>query len=109
MQENIVKAVDTMRVNRDMVEATVKNSVQVSDTLSEIQVSMGDIQGKTNHIVRTAGEQREAATRLRSNLTQIRSSGEETSRNAEGTVMAVAKTRSIAENLGTKVGEFKVN
>jgi len=109
VQENIVKAVDTMRVNRDMVEATVKNSVQVSDTLSEIQVSMGDIQGKTNHIVRTAGEQREAATRLRSNLTQIRSSGEETSRNAEGTVMAVAKTRSIAENLGTKVGEFKVN
>ena len=52
---------------------------------------------------------REAATRLRTNLSEIRSTGEETSRNAEGTVQAVAKTRSIAESLGNKVDQFKVN
>lgn len=109
VQENIVKAVDTMRVNRDMVDATVKNSVQVSDTLAEIQQSMGDIQQRTDRIAGTAGQQREAATRLRTNLSEIRSTGEETSRNAEGTVQAVAKTRSIAESLGNKVGQFKVN
>ncbi len=109
VQENIVKAVDTMRVNRDMVDATVKNSVQVSDTLAEIQQSMGDIQQRTDRIAGTAGQQREAATRLRTNLSEIRSTGEETSRNAEGTVQAVAKARSIAESLGNKVGQFKVN
>ena len=109
VQENIVKAVDTMRVNRDMVDATVKNSVQVSDTLAEIQQSMGDIQQRTDRIAGTAGQQREAATRLRTNLSEIRSTGEETSRNAEGTVQAVAKTRSIAETLGNKVDQFKVN
>ena len=109
VQENIVKAVDTMRVNRDMVDATVKNSVQVSDTLAEIQRSMGDIQQRTDRIAGTAGQQREAATRLRTNLSEIRSTGEETSRNAEGTVQAVAKARSIAESLGNKVGQFKVN
>jgi len=109
VQENIIKAVDTMRVNRDMVDATVKNSVQVSDTLAEIQQSMGDIQHRTDRIAGTAGHQREAATRLRSNLTEIRNTGEETSRNAEGTVQAVAKTRSIAESLGSKVGQFKVD
>ncbi len=109
VQENIVKAVDTMRVNRDMVDATVKNSVQVSDTLAEIQQSMGDIQQRTDRIAGTAGQQREAATRLRTNLSEIRSTGEETSRNAEGTVQAVAKTRSIAEALGSKVDQFKVN
>jgi len=109
VQENIVKAVDTMRVNRDMVDATVKNSVQVSDTLAEIHQSMGDIQQRTDRIAGTAGQQREAATRLRTNLSEIRSTGEETSRNAEGTVQAVAKTRSIAESLGNKVGQFKVN
>ncbi|HCG78831.1 MAG TPA: hypothetical protein DE015_06440, partial [Oceanospirillales bacterium] len=80
VQENIVKAVDTMRVNRDMVDATVKNSVQVSDTLAEIQQSMGDIQQRTDRIAGTAGQQREAATRLRTNLSEIRSTGEETSR-----------------------------
>lgn len=109
VQENIVKAVDTMRINRDMVDATVKNSVQVSDTLAEIQQSMGDIQQRTDRIAGTAGQQREAATRLRTNLSEIRSTGEETSRNAEGTVQAVAKTRSIAESLGNKVDQFKVN
>jgi methyl-accepting chemotaxis protein len=109
VQENIVKAVDTMRVNRDMVDATVKNSVQVSDTLAEIQQSMGDIQQRTDRIAGTAGQQREAATRLRTNLSEIRSTGEETSRNAEGTVQAVAKTRSIAAALGSKVDQFKVN
>lgn len=109
VQDNIVKAVDTMRVNRDMVDATVKNSVQVSDTLAEIQQSMGDIQQRTDRIAGTAGQQSEAASRLRTNLSEIRSSGEETSRNAEGTVQAVAKARSIAEALGSNVGQFKVN
>lgn len=109
VQDNIVKAVDTMRVNRDMVDATVKNSVQVSDTLAEIQQSMGDIQQRTDRIAGTAGLQSEAASRLRTNLSEIRSSGEETSANAEGTVQAVAMTRSIAEALGNSIGQFKVN
>jgi len=109
VQENIVKAVDTMRVNRDMVEATVQNSVQVSDTLGEIQVSMDDIQSKTAMIVGTASTQRNAATKLQTNLQAIRQNGEDTSRNAEGTVQAVSETRSIVAALGSKVGQFKVN
>ena len=109
LQDNIVKAVDTMRVNRDMVDTTVSNSEQVSETLGEIQISMDDIQSKTNLIVTTAGEQKEAASNLQTNLQAIRNNGEETSRNAEGTVQAIAKTRSIAESLGEKVSHFKVN
>lgn len=109
VQDNIVKAVDTMRVNRDMVDTTVSNSEQVSETLGEIQISMDDIQSKTNLIVTTGGEQKEAASNLQTNLQAIRSNGEETSRNAEGTVQAIAKTRSIAESLGEKVSHFKVN
>lgn len=108
VQQNIVKAVDTMRVNRDMVETTVENSVQVSDTLGEIQISMGDIQGKTSLIVSTAAEQKHSADNLHTNLESIRSTGEETSRNAEGTVQAVAKARSITEALSDKVRQFKV-
>jgi methyl-accepting chemotaxis protein len=87
----------------------VSNSEQVSETLGEIQISMDDIQSKTNLIVTTAGEQKEAASNLQTNLQAIRNNGEETSRNAEGTVQAIAKTRSIAESLGEKVSHFKVN
>lgn len=108
VQQNIVKAVDTMRVNRDMVDTTVSNSVQVGETLNEIQISMDDIQNKTNLIVTTAGGQKDAATNLQTNLREIRQNGEETSRNAEGTVQAIAKTRAIAESLGEKVSNFKV-
>lgn len=109
VQENIVKAVDTMRINRDMVDTTVSNSAQVSETLDEIQLSMDDIETKTHLIVTTAGEQKDAASNLQTNLQAIRYNGEETSRNAEGTVQAIAKTRAIAESLGEKVSHFTVS
>lgn len=109
VQQNIVSAVDTMKVNRDMVEKTVANSEEVSTTLTEIQASMGDIQHKTNDIVVTAGEQKNNATALESNLDSIRLSGEETSQNAEGTVDAVRKTQAITDSLAQRVDQFKVN
>ena len=108
VQQNIVSAVETMKVNRDMVEATVANSEQVGTTLTEIQSSMGDIQSKTNHIVVTAGEQKNNATALETNLESIRHSGEETSANAEGTVEAVRKTQDITDALAQRVEQFKV-
>jgi len=108
VQQNIVSAVETMKVNRDMVETTVANSEQVGTTLTEIQSSMGDIQSKTNHIVVTAGEQKNNATALETNLESIRLSGEETSANAEGTVEAVRKTQDITDALAQRVEQFKV-
>ena len=108
VQQNIVSAVETMKVNRDMVEATVANSEQVGTTLTEIQSSMGDIQSKTNHIVVTAGEQKNNATALETNLESIRLSGKETSANAEGTVEAVRKTQDITDALAQRVEQFKV-
>ena len=108
VQQNIVSAVDTMKVNRDMVETTVTNSEQVGVTLSEIQTSMGDIQSKTNDIVVTAGEQKNNASALETNLDAIRLSGEETSANAEGTVDAVRKAQAITDSLSQRVEQFKV-
>jgi len=109
VQQNILSAVDTMKVNRDMVETTVANSEQVGTTLAEIQSSMGEIQTKTNDIVVTAGEQKENASALETNLEAIRLSGEETSHNAEGTVEAVRKAQAITDSLAERVGQFKVD
>lgn len=108
VQHNIVSAVETMKVNRDMVETTVTNSEQVGVTLSEIQASMGDIQSKTHDIVVTAGEQKSSASALETNLEAIRRGGKETSENAEGTVEAVRKTQAITDALSQRVDQFKV-
>jgi len=108
VQQNIVSAVDTMQVNRNMVDTTVKNSAQVSMTLAEIQLSMGDIQGKTSAIVVTANQQKRASDDLQHNLGAIRDSGEQTSINAEGTVEAVRKTQAITDALTQRVTQFKV-
>jgi len=108
VQQNIVSAVDTMQVNRNMVDTTVKNSAQVSTTLAEIQLSMGDIQGKTSAIVVTANQQKRASDDLQHNLGAIRDSGEQTSINAEGTVEAVRKTQAITDALTQRVTQFKV-
>lgn len=108
VQKNIVSAVETMEVNRSMVEKTVENSGQVSTTLSEIQTSMGDIQKKTTDIVVTADEQRRNAADLDKNLEAIRDSGQQTSRNAEGTVDAVRGTQQLTDALAQRVEQFKV-
>ena len=108
VQKNIVSAVKTMEVNRNMVEKAVENSEQVSTTLNEIQSSMGDIQKKTTDIVVTANEQKRNAADLDKNLAAIRSSGQETSGNAEGTVQAVRETQSMAEDLASRVKQFRV-
>ncbi|WP_286716928.1 methyl-accepting chemotaxis protein [Thalassolituus sp. UBA2009] len=108
VQKNIVSAVDTMEVNRKMVESTVSHSEQVSTTLHEIQVSMGDIQKKTTDIVVTANEQKRSAADLEHNLEAIRNSGQQTSSNAEGTVQAVRQTQAITDSLAQRVEQFKV-
>ncbi|WP_320820096.1 methyl-accepting chemotaxis protein [Thalassolituus sp.] len=108
VQKNIVSAVDTMQVNRNMVDTTVKNSAQVSTTLAEIQLSMGDIQSKTSAIVVTANQQKRASDDLQHNLGAIRDNGEQTSINAEGTVEAVRKTQAITDALTQRVMQFKV-
>ncbi len=109
VQQNIVRAVDTMKINHDMVESTVSRSEQVGTTLDEIQLSMGDIQQKTNSIVDTANEQKDVAAGLEDNLSEIRHGGEETEHNAEGTVQAVQQTQAIAESLAQRVEQFKVD
>lgn len=108
VQKNIVSAVDTMEVNRKMVESTVSHSENVSTTLNEIQVSMGDIQKKTTDIVVTANEQKRSAAALEHNLEAIRDSGQQTSSNAEGTVQAVRQTQAITDSLAQRVEQFKV-
>ncbi len=108
VQKNIVSAVDTMEVNRKMVESTVSHSEQVSSTLNEIQISMGDIQKKTTDIVATANEQKRSAVDLEHNLEAIRDSGQQTSSNAEGTVQAVRQTQAITDSLAQRVEKFKV-
>ena len=108
VQKNIVSAVDTMEVNRKMVESTVSHSEQVSTTLNEIQISMGDIQKKTTDIVVTANEQKRSAADLEHNLEAIRNSGQQTSSNAEGTVQAVRQTQAITDSLAQRVEQFKV-
>ena len=109
VQKNIVSAVETMEVNRSMVEKTVANSGQVNTTLHEIQTSMGDIQHKTADIVTTANEQRRNAMDLENNLEVIRKNGQQTSANAEGTVQAVRQTQAITDALSQRVAAFKVH
>ena len=109
VQKNIVSAVETMEVNRSMVEKTVANSGQVNTTLHEIQTSMGDIQHKTADIVTTANEQRRNAMDLENNLEVIRENGQQTSANAEGTVQAVRQTQAITDALSQRVAAFKVH
>ena len=109
VQKNIVSAVETMEVNRSMVEKTVASSGQVNTTLHEIQTSMGDIQHKTADIVTTANEQRRNAMDLENNLEVIRENGQQTSANAEGTVQAVRQTQAITDALSQRVAAFKVH
>ena len=108
VQKNIVSAVETMEINRSMVEKTVENSAQVSTTLDEIQNSMEGIQKKTTDIVVTANEQKRNASDLEQNLASIRDSGQQTSGNAEGTVQAVRQTQSLTDALAQRVEQFKV-
>ena len=108
MQKNIVSAVDTMEVNRTMVDKTVESSGEVSATLNEIRLSMDNIRDKTGGIVRSANEQQQSAADLESNLAAIRSSGEQTAANAEGTVKAVRSAQQITADLAQRVQQFKV-
>lgn len=108
VQQNIQRAVDTMGVNRTMVDKTVVSSGQVGDALESIQGSMKEIQSKTLEIVSTASNQQEAAKALDNNLSVIREHGEETVHNVEGTVNAVRQTQSLTESLTQRVERFKV-
>ncbi|OUS39340.1 hypothetical protein A9R00_09815, partial [Oleispira antarctica] len=85
VQQNIQRAVDTMEINRTMVDKTVDSSGQVSEALESIQGSMQEIQSKTLEIVSTASNQQEAAKALDNNLSVIREHGEEAVQNVEGT------------------------
>jgi methyl-accepting chemotaxis protein len=108
VQQNIQRAVDTMEINRTMVDKTVDSSAQVGEALESIQGSMQEIQSKTVEIVSTANSQQQAAKALNNNLLVIREHGEETVRNVEGTVDAVRKTQSLTESLTQRVERFKV-
>ena len=108
VQQNIQRAVDTMEVNRTMVDKTVDSSGQVGEALESIQGSMQEIQSKTLEIVSTASSQQEAAKALDNNLSVIRGHGEETVKNVEGTVDAVRQTQSLTESLTQRVERFKV-
>ncbi len=108
VQQNIQRAVDTMEVNRTMVNKTVDSSSQVGEALESIQGSMREIQTKTLEIVSTASSQQEAAKALDNNLSVIRDHGEETVNNVEGTVNAVRQTQSLTESLTQRVERFKV-
>jgi methyl-accepting chemotaxis protein len=108
VQQNIQRAVETMEVNRTMVDKTVVSSGQVGEALESIQGSMQEIQSKTLEIVSTASNQQEAAKALDNNLSVIREHGEETVQNVEGTVNAVRQTQSLTESLTQRVERFKV-
>ena len=108
VQQNIQRAVETMEVNRTMVDKTVESSGQVGEALESIQGSMQEIQSKTLEIVSTASNQQEAAKALDNNLSVIREHGEETVKNVEGTVNAVRQTQSLTESLTQRVERFKV-
>jgi len=108
VQQNIERAVETMEINRTMVNKTVDSSGQVGEALESIQGSMHEIQTKTLEIVSTASSQQEAAKALNNNLSIIRGHGEETVHNVEGTVDAVRQTQSLTEALKQRVERFKV-
>lgn len=108
VQQNIERAVETMEINRTMVNKTVDSSGQVGEALESIQGSMHEIQTKTLEIVSTASSQQEAAKALNNNLSVIRGHGEETVQNVEGTVDAVRQTQSLTEALKQRVERFKV-
>ena len=108
VQQNIQRAVETMEINRTMVNKTVESSGQVGEALESIQGSMLEIQNKTLEIVSTASSQQEAAKALNHNLSVIRIHGEETVKNVEGTVDAVRQTHSLTESLTQRVERFKV-
>ncbi len=108
VQQNIQRAVDTMEINKKMVNKTVESSGQVGEALESIQGSMQEIQSKTLEIVSTASNQQEAAKALDNNLSVIRGHGEETVKNVEGTVDAVRQTQSLTESLTQRVERFKV-
>ncbi|MBQ0731191.1 MAG: methyl-accepting chemotaxis protein, partial [Oleispira antarctica] len=108
VQQNIQRAVETMEINRTMVNKTVDSSGQVGEALESIQGSMQEIQRKTLEIVSTASSQQEAAKALNNNLSVIRGHGEETAKNVEGTVDAVRQTQSLTESLKQRVERFKV-
>jgi len=108
VQQNIQRAVETMEVNRNMVDKTVDSSSQVGDALESIQGSMKEIQEKTLEIVSTASNQQEAAKALDNNLGAIRTLGEESAENAQETVTAVRQTQSLTDSLTQRVDRFQV-
>lgn len=108
VQQNIQRAVDTMEVNRTMVNKTVDSSALVGEALESIQGSMQDIQVKTLEIVSSSSSQEEAAKALDNNLSVIREQGEETVHNVEGTVKAVRQTQALTASLKERVERFKV-
>lgn len=108
VQQNIQRAVDTMEINRTMVNKTVDSSGQVGEALESIQGSMHEIQRKTLEIVSSASSQQEAAKALDNNLSVIREQGGETVDNVEGTLNAVRQTQSLTASLKERVERFKV-
>ena len=108
VQQNIQRAVETMEVNREMVEKTVDSSSQVIEALNSIQGCMDDIRNKTLEIVSTANEQKDAATALNSNLNAIKEHGADSAENVKETVHAVRQTHALTDALTQRVDRFSV-
>lgn len=108
VQDNIVSAVKTMEINRNMVTDTVQQSEQITHALQNIRQSMDEISQKNSEIVESSTEQKQSALDLETNLEQVRLKGQQTADNAEGTVTEVQKTQQITDALTKQIEQFKV-
>ena len=108
LQSGVKDAVSAMTNSRDVTEATVRKSGEVTEALDRIAKGISVIVDMSHQIAQAAEEQSAVAKNVNSNVEQIGELGQRTAANAEETLGSSREMSLLTASLQRLVEAFKV-
>ena len=108
LQSGVKDAVSAMTNSRDVTEATVQKSGEVTEALDRIAKGISVIVDMSHQIAQAAEEQSAVAKNVNSNVEQIGELGQKTAANAEETLGSSREMSQLTASLQRLVEAFKV-
>jgi len=108
LQSGVKDAVSAMTNSRDVTEATVQKSSEVTEALDRIANGISVIVDMSHQIAQAAEEQSAVAKNVNSNVEQIGELGQRTAANAEETLGSSREMSELTASLQRLVEAFKV-
>lgn len=109
LQSQAIRATDMMQTSREQAQATVTDTAAADSVLDSIVQSVTHITDMSSQIATAAEEQSHVAVEMDASITSITSIAEQTSKDANDTVLATADIHEHMETLRTLVSHFRSN